>query len=227
MPLPNHVAVIVDGNRRWAKAKGLPSLEGHHQGYLRVKEVARWLFKRDVPWVSFYLFSRENWNRSKDEVSYLFKLLEHILTNDVVEFVREGVKLSFVGLRAELEPRLQELMAKAEAATVGGTKGNFVACINYGGQQEVVEGVQRLAEQGVDLKHLTAEQLKASLSTAELPPVDLMIRTSGEQRTSNFLLWELAYAELYFTPTLFPDFSEGDLDAALGWYQARQRRFGV
>ena len=226
MSLPSHVAIIVDGNRRWAKANSLPSLEGHRQGYQRVKEVARWLFSRGVGWASFYLFSRENWSRSKDEVSYLFKLLEQILTTDIAQFVEEGIRLYFVGNRSQLEPRLQVLMTQAEAVTAQGTKGNFVACINYGGQQEIVEGVQRLAQQGSDLTKLTAEQLKLSLSTAALPPVDLMIRTSGEQRLSNFLLWELAYAELYFTPTLFPDFSETDLDQALTWYAARARRFG-
>jgi len=227
MPPPNHVAIIVDGNRRWAKAKGLPSLEGHRQGYQRVKEVARWLFKRGVGWASFYLFSRENWSRSAEEVAYLFNLLDQGLEKDIDEFVRDGIRLCFAGSRKELQPRTQELMRQAEARTAAGTKGTIVACINYGGQQEIVEGVQRLAKQGSDLAHLTAEQLKASLTTSALPPVDLMIRTSGEKRISNFLLWELAYAELYFTPTLFPDFLENDLDTALAWYQERERRFGA
>jgi undecaprenyl diphosphate synthase len=227
MPLPKHVAIIVDGNRRWAKANGLPSLEGHRRGYLRVKELARWLFARGIPWASFYLFSRENWNRSKEEVGYLFKLLEEILTTEVDEFVREGVRLRFVGNRAALEPRLQVLMQQSEALTARGVRGNFVACINYGGQQDIVEAVQRLAREGANLEQLTLEKLKGALTSAELPPVDLMVRTSGEQRTSNFLPWELTYAELYFTPTLFPDFSENDLDEALAWYQNRQRRFGA
>ncbi len=227
MPLPNHVAVIVDGNRRWAKAQGLPTLEGHRAGYTRVKELARWLFKRGVGWASFYLFSRENWSRSAEEVAYLFNLLDEGLERDIDDFVRDGIRLHFAGSRSELKPRTQELMRGAEAATAGGTKGNIVACVNYGGQQEIVEGVRRLAEAGADLKNVTAEQLKASLSTATVPPVDLMIRSSGEQRTSNFLLWELAYAELYFTPRLFPDFSEADLAEVLAWYQKRNRRFGT
>lgn len=222
-----HIAVIVDGNRRWAKARGLPSLEGHRQGYKRVKELARWIFSRGIKWASFYLFSRENWNRSKEEVGYLFNLLEQGLKNDVKDFIRDDIKLLFVGSRRELRPSIQELMNKAEQDTCKGKKGTIVSCINYGGQQEIVEGVQRLAAESGDLTKLTADQLKSSLSTRELPPVDLMIRTSGEQRISNFLLWEIAYAELYFTPIFFPDFSESDLDQAINWYQSRERRFGT
>lgn len=227
MPLPNHVAVIVDGNRRWAKARGLSALEGHRAGYSRVKDLARWIFSRSIPWASFYLFSRENWSRSAEEVGHLFALLNEGLEKDVDGFVRDGIRMYFAGSRGALTPKTQELMSKAEVDTAGGTKGNIVACINYGGQQEIVEGVRLLAGQGADLAKLTAEQLKGSLSSRALPPVDLLIRTSGEQRISNFLLWEAAYAEIYFTPTLFPDFSEKDLDEILAWYSARERRFGA
>ncbi|MFH1111932.1 MAG: polyprenyl diphosphate synthase [Patescibacteria group bacterium] len=227
MSLLNHIGIIVDGNRRWAKAKGLPALAGHKVGYSRVKELARWIFSRGIPWASFYLFSRENWNRSQEEVSYLFDLLEAGLKKDVDDFIKDGIRLHFVGGRDKLRPSIQELMVMAEEKTKNGTGGNLVACINYGGQQEIVEGVQKLAKQGIDLTNLTAEQLKSALSTHSLPPVDLMIRTSGEQRISNFLLWEIAYAELYFTPVFFPDFSKGDLKQALDWYSSRQRRFGV
>ncbi len=226
MSQPKHVAVIVDGNRRWAKAKNLPSLEGHRAGYTRVKELARWLFARGVKFASFYLFSRENWNRSAEEVAYLFNLLDDGLERDVKDFVRDGIRLRFAGSRTELKPRTQKLMRQAEAETAAGTKGTIVACINYGGQQEIVEGVRKLAAEGTNLAELTPEGLKAGLTTAQVPPVDLMIRTSGEQRISNFLLWELAYAELYFTPVLFPDFSEKNLDEALVWYHSRERRFG-
>ena len=221
-----HVGVIVDGNRRWAKARGLPTLEGHRAGYVRVKELARWLFARGVTYASFYLFSRENWKRSQSEVSYLMALLEQGLKKDTAEFVRDSIRLRFAGLRAGLSTSLQELMIKAEQATVAGNKGTVVACINYGGQQEIVEAVQQLAKSGSDLSGLTLDQLKAALTTAELPPADLIIRTSGEQRLSNFLLWESAYSELYFTPQLFPDFTETDLDQALSWFNDRQRRFG-
>lgn len=224
--VPTHVGVIVDGNRRWAKAKGLPTLEGHRAGYARVKELARWFFARGVKWASFYLFSRENWNRSKEEVGYLMGLLENSLRRDVEEFVRDSIRLTFAGGRQGLTPTIQTLMAEAEAATASGNRGTIVACINYGGQQEIVEAVQRLAATHSDLAKLTSEELKAAMTTAELPPCDLIIRTSGEQRISNFLLWEAAYAEIYFTPTLFPDFSEANLDEALSWYAERQRRFG-
>ncbi len=222
-----HVAIIVDGNRRWARARNLPTLAGHKAGYARVKELARWIFARGIPWVSFYLFSRENWSRSKEEVAYLFDLLDDGLRNDLKDFIKDGIRLKFAGRRQELRSTTKKLMAEAEEQTKDGSKGTVVACINYGGQQEIVEGVQNLAQQEVDLTKLTSAQLKKSLSTKDVPPVDLMIRTSGEQRISNFLLWEIAYAELYFTPALFPDFTEKDLDQVLGWYQTRQRRFGI
>ncbi len=222
-----HIAIIVDGNRRWAKSRGLSTLEGHKAGYARVKELARWIFNKSISYASFYLFSRENWSRSKEEVAYLFDLLDEGLKKDVKDFVRDSIKLQFAGSRKELRKSTQDLMREAEQQTKQGVKGTMVACINYGGQQDIVEGVQRLAEAGTGLTKLTLDQLKDSLSTKDVPPVDLMIRTSGEQRISNFLLWEIAYAELYFTPVLFPDFSEQDLDKALVWYQTRQRRFGV
>ncbi|MDO8599018.1 MAG: polyprenyl diphosphate synthase, partial [bacterium] len=207
-------------------ARGLPTFEGHRHGYRRVQEVARWLIDRGVTWVTFYLFSTENWKRSEEEVGYLMRLLEGALENDIADFVRDGIRLRFIGNRTRLAQRLQELMQRAEETTVGGKRGTMVAAINYGGQQDVVEGVQQLVRDGVDCATLTAEQLKGALSTAELPPADLIIRTSGEQRLSNFLLWESAYAELYFTPVLFPDFAEADLDTALEWYAARERRHG-
>jgi undecaprenyl diphosphate synthase len=224
--VPNHVGVIVDGNRRWAKARDLPTLEGHRAGYARVKEVARWLFARGVKYASFYLFSRENWNRSQEEVAYLMALLEKGLEDDMYDFKRDSIRMSFAGGSDGLSPRLQDLMGRMEKETGDGTAGTVVACINYGGQQEIIEAVQRLAKTGHDLTRLTPEQLKSAMTTAELPPADLIVRTSGEQRLSNFLTWESAYAELYFTPTLFPDFSEADLEQALAWYAERQRRFG-
>jgi undecaprenyl diphosphate synthase len=221
-----HVGVIVDGNRRWAKARGLPTLAGHRAGYARVKELARWLFARGVKYASFYLFSRENWKRSGEEVSYLMRLLEDGLRHDVADFVKDSIQLKFAGGREQLSPVLQQLMREAEQATAQGRKGTIFACINYGGQQDIVEAVRRLAGQASDLKKLTLAELKAALTTAELPACDLVIRTSGEQRLSNFLLWETAYAELYFTPVFFPDFTEAELDQALAWFAKRQRRFG-
>ena len=227
MSVPQHVGVIVDGNRRWAKAKGLPTLEGHEAGYRRVKELARWLFSRGVKLASFYLFSRENWHRSKEGVAYLMRLLEQGLARDVKEFKRDAIRLLFAGGREQLPPRLRQLMQQATEETKQGTAGTVCACINYGGQQEIVEAVQRLAASGRELSELSADELKGAMTTAELPPCDLIIRTSGEQRLSNFLLWESAYAELYFTPTFFPDFNEVELDKALAWFSDRQRRFGT
>lgn len=227
MSVPTHVGIIVDGNRRWARARRLPTLEGHRHGYRRVQEVGRWLIDRGVAWATFYLFSTENWKRSEEEVGYLMRLLEGGLEEDVEGFVRDGIRLRFVGSRPRLSARLQELMAHAERATSPGARGTIVAAINYGGQQDIVEGVQALARAGTDLSVLTADQLKFALSTATLPPADLIIRTSGEQRLSNFLLWEAAYAELYFTPTYFPDVDAATLDHALAWYADRDRRLGA
>ncbi|MEK7497009.1 MAG: polyprenyl diphosphate synthase [Patescibacteria group bacterium] len=222
----NHIAIIVDGNRRWAKAQNLPTLEGHLAGYKKVKEFARFIFKRGIPWASFYLFSKENWKRKEAEVGYLFNLLETGLKNEIDEFVRDGIRLHFVGEREELRESLQKLIAEAEEKTKNGTKGNFVACINYGGSQAILEAVKKLSSGGIDLSKITSDDLKQAMTTRNLPPVDLMIRTSGEQRISNFLLWELLYAELYFTPTLFPDLSEEEFDKILAWYAIRERRFG-
>ncbi|MDO8622011.1 MAG: polyprenyl diphosphate synthase [bacterium] len=227
MSSPTHVGIIVDGNRRWARARGLPTVEGHRHGYRRVQEVGRWLINRGVTWATFYLFSTENWKRSEEEVGYLMRLLEGALEKDVEGFVRDGIRLRFAGNRQRLSERLRALMARAETATAACARGTIVAAINYGGQQDIVEGIQSLARTGADLTTLTIEQLKSALSTAELPPADLIIRTSGEQRLSNFLLWESAYAELYFTPTHFPDFDEAELDRALAWYASRERRLGA
>ena len=155
------------------------------------------------------------------------RLLEQGLARDVKEFKRDAIRLLFAGGREQLPPRLRELMRQATEETKQGTAGTVCACINYGGQQEIVEAVRQLAETGHDLSKLTAEELKGAMTTAELPPCDLIIRTSGEQRLSNFLLWESAYAELYFTPTFFPDFNEVELDKALAWFSDRQRRFGT
>ncbi len=226
MPLPQHIAIIVDGNRRWAKNQNLPTLEGHLAGYKKVRELARWIFKRGIPWASFYLFSKENWQRTEAEVGYLFNLLETGLKNEIDEFVRDGIRLHFVGEREELRPSLQKVMNEAEAKTKNGTAGNFVACINYGGQQEILKAIKKLSSSGADLSKITSDDLKQAMTTKNLPPVDLMIRTSGEQRISNFLLWELSYAELYFTSTLFPDFEEEEFDKILAWYESRERRFG-
>lgn len=227
MSKPRHVGFIVDGNRRWARERGLPTLEGHRAGYNRLKEVARWLFKKGVAFASFYLFSRENWHRSQTEVNYLMNLLSYALKHEIFEFERDGIRLIFAGGREQLSSELQDFMQRAEARTAGGRKGTLVACINYGGQQEIVEAVRRLAREGMDLRNLSANDLQTALTTAVLPAADLIIRTSGEQRLSNFLLWESAYAELYFTSKFFPDFTEADLDKALQWFSLRQRRFGV
>lgn len=226
MTKPNHVGIIVDGNRRWAKQQGLPSLEGHRHGYKRVQEVARWLFDQGVSWATFYLFSTENWRRSQTEVDYLFKLFEDSIKQEAKQLAADGIRLRFVGDRIVLKPTIQQLMLEAEEITKSGLHGNLVAAINYGGRPAIVEAIRSLAKSSTDLSSLTEEQFKTKLNTKDLPDLDLIIRTSGEQRLSNFLLWEAAYAELYFSPKFFPDFQKEDLDLALDWYDNRTRRFG-
>ena len=224
--IPTHVGIIVDGNRRWAKAQGLPTLAGHQRGYQNVRIIVKHLLGRGVSYVTCYLFSRENWKRSSEEVAYLMQLLTDVLRNEVASFIEDSIRLTFIGNRSAFSPELQLLMEQAEARTAAGTAGTFVAALNYGGQQDILEAVQKLAKSGANLTSVTAEELKQALSTAHLPPCDLIIRTSGEQRLSNFLLWEGVYAELYFSPVMFPDFSEAQADEALGWYAGRSRRFG-
>lgn len=225
--LPTHVGIIVDGNRRWAKAQGLPTFAGHQRGYQNVRTMVRHLLSRGVSYVTCYLFSRENWKRSSEEVAYLMQLLTDVLRNEVASFIKDSIRLAFIGNRSAFSPELQLLMEQAEARTAAGTAGTFVAALNYGGQQDILEAVQKLATSGANLASLTAEELKQAMSTAHLPPCDLIIRTSGEQRLSNFLLWEGAYAELYFSSSMFPEFTTAEIDKILHWFASRERRFGA
>lgn len=224
--VPQHIGLILDGNRRWARAQGIPLLEGHRQGYKNLHRVALHAIKRGVTHVSAYVFSTENWNRTKDEVDYLMDLLVWVATHEIDKYVKDGMKIVFAGSRRRLSEKVLRAIESAERKTSHNSKLTVMLCMNYGGHTELAEGVARMMRDGVKADDVTEAKLGKYLYHPEVPPVDLVIRTSGEQRLSNFMLWRVAYAELYFTPVHWPGFGEGDLDAALEEYASRHRRFG-
>lgn len=223
---PTHVGFILDGNRRWAKEQGLPTLEGHQQGSEVFKEIALHAFERGVQYVSGFVFSSENWKRTEEEVGYLMGLVTKAVENYLDTFHKEGVRIVILGRRDGLRNKVLKAIQKAEEATKDNTKGTLALCFNYGGQDELVDAVKQIVESGVDSSDITPEFIQKNLYAPEVPPIDLMIRTSGEQRTSGFMLWRAAYAELYFCNKYWPSFTIEDLDGALDCYGARERRFG-
>ncbi len=225
-PVPHHLGLILDGNRRWAKANGLDPNEGHKRGYENLKTIARSAFERGVKVVSAYVFSTENWKRSKEEVGYLMKLLEWVVTNEVKELDKEGVRIVWIGSRQDLSPKLLSKIDGVVEQTSRNTKGTLALCLNHGGHREVTEAVQRIVESGVRAEDITEELIGQNIDGADVPPIDLLVRTSGEQRLSNFMLWRAAYSELLFRSEHWPDFSEQSLDECLLEYEKRQRRFG-
>ncbi len=225
--IPYHIGFIVDGNRRWARAKGLPTFEGHRRGYDKLKKVGKWCKEKGVKILTVYVFSAENWNRSKDEVSYLMRLLKRALSEKEIDhFHKEGVKLQVIGQKERLAKPLQEVIKKAEAKTKKNKEGIFILAISYGGYVDILEAIKKIVKKKIPPEKITEKVVSQNLWTAGLPYPDLIIRTSGEQRLSGFLTWQSAYSELYFYKKHWPDFSEKDLDKALKDYSHRQRRFG-
>ena len=228
--LPRHIAVIMDGNGRWAKSRSLPRVMGHREGVEALKRMLRLCSDWGVGALTAYAFSTENWNRPGEEVSFLMTLFERVLARELEALEREQVRIRFLGDLSPLPPGLQQLIADATARTAANTGIHFNVCTNYGSRAELVRAARTLAERAargeLDPSAIDEALLSAELHTAgELDP-DLLIRTSGEQRISNFLLWQLAYAELHITDVLWPDFDQEALVAALLDYQGRQRRFG-
>lgn len=223
----SHIGFIMDGNRRWARARGLPTLEGHRRGYDKLKDVGGWCIDRGIRQMTVYAFSTENWNRSKEEVAYLMELLEQGLRNEVESFLERGIRLRVIGRRHGLPSGVLDAIDHAERQTLACEKGTLYVAINYGGRPEIIDAVNAAREHIPPNAPLTEDDLSKHLYAPEVASVDLIIRTSGEQRTSGFLLWQAAYSELYFTAVHWPDFSEADLDGALSWYTDRDRRFGV
>ena len=228
--LPRHVAVIMDGNGRWATRQGLPRIAGHRQGAKTLKALLRCCKDWGIPALTVYAFSTENWRRPQAEVEFLLRLFDRLLRRELEELQQQGVQLQFVGDLSPLPDRLQQLMQDAVAATCHNQTVRFNVAVNYGGRQELVAAARHIAQAVVagtlQLEEVDEAVLGRSLSTPALPDVDLLIRTSGEQRLSNFLPWQLAYAELYFTDTLWPDFDRLAFHQALQWYQGRDRKFG-
>lgn len=224
--LPKHVAFIMDGNRRWAKSQGLPTLEGHRRGYNKLKEVADWCISRGIKEMTVFAFSTENWNRSKEEVDYLMNLLHFALTKELGEFNKRGIRLKIIGRREGLPGNVTKAIAEAEEGTADNKNGTLYIAINYGGRAEIIDAVKKALKQKASPEEITEESFRRLLYAPEAADPDLVIRTSGEQRTSGFLTYEAAYSELYFTPVHWPAFTQADLDAALEWYKNRERRFG-
>lgn len=222
-PAPHHVAIVMDGNGRWAHKRFLPRIAGHRQGVESLRRCIRACAERGVGVLTVFAFSSENWNRPEEEVSGLMELMGKALTNEVPELRRAGVRMVFVGDRESLSPRMQQSLAQAEEATASSARMVLNVCFNYGGRWDIAQAAARVAASGVPL---TEESLGRATALAHVPDPDLLIRTGGEQRISNFLLWQCAYSELYFSDKLWPDFDEAALDEALADYAVRERRFG-
>lgn len=225
MPL-RHIAFILDGNRRWAKERGLPSLEGHRCGYDNLKTVALAALDRGIEHFSAFVFSTENWNRSVEEVSYLMDLLHKAIADELDFFLKNDVRLKVVGSRERISEKLRVAIERAEEATKGCTRGQMNLCLNYGGRAEMVDGIKAMIAEGVKAEDVTEELVASRLWSAGIPDPDLIVRTSGEQRLSGFLTWSGVYSELLFVDKPWPDFTKKDLDAALEEFAGRQRRFG-
>jgi len=224
--IPNHIGIIIDGNRRWAKQRNLPSLEGHKKGYENVGTISRHAFKRGVKILSIYAFSTENWKRSKEEVSYLMDLLRLMFSKEADKLVKENVRLKVSGSRDKLDQDLLKLIDESQAKTKNGTKATLNICFNYGGHQEIVDAVKKIINNGINAEAVTEDLINSYLYMADIPNPDFIIRTSGEQRLSGFMTWQSVYSEFYFPSKHWPEFSTDDFDLALEEFNQRQRRFG-
>lgn len=224
--LPKHVGFIVDGNRRWAKEQNLPTLKGHHKGFEVLKDIAITSIRAGIPYISAFIFSTENWNRSKSEVSYLMKLIIKLAEENLDEFLEQDIKIVHVGSRDGLPRQVLSALDRAVKKTADCKSGTLGLCVNYGGQQEIVDAAKYLLRHKFDPKRLNTRDFEQALYAPEVPPIDLVIRTSGEYRTSGFMLWRAAYAEYIFIDKYWPDLTKQDLKMALLYYAKRQRRFG-
>jgi undecaprenyl diphosphate synthase len=226
---PQHIAIIMDGNGRWAKQRHLPRTVGHAKGAAVVRDLVKFCADMGVPHLTLYAFSTENWQRPSDEVSTLMGLFIQYLEKEMANMRSEGVRLKVLGDISRFPAELQQRIRDAEADTLDQPKITLNVAANYGGRWDIVQAVQawQQAHPGADASQLSVDNFGQYLSTAGMPDVDLMIRTGGESRISNFLLWQAAYAELYFTPTLWPDFNTSELEKAMQWFAERDRRYGT
>lgn len=225
--IPEHVAIIMDGNGRWAEMRGLPRIEGHKRGAERAREVISAAMEVGVGTLTLYAFSLENWQRPDDEVSTLMKLLEFYLSKEFSELIRKGIVFRTIGEVWRLPASVQALLKNAEEKSSRNKGMTLVLALSYSGRNEIIRAVRKIISQGVKEEDVTEEYFASLLDTAGIPAPDLIVRSSGEKRISNFLLWQAAYAEFYFTETLWPDFTKEEFFLALHNYQMRERRFGT
>ncbi len=227
--VPKHVAIIMDGNGRWAQKRGLKRTKGHQRGADVLKEISEYVYDKGIEILSVFAFSTENWKRDKEEVDYLMDLFLKAFKKNFESIKKKGVKVVFSGVKNKLSDKVLKAMEKMTLETKDNKNGIFNICLNYGGQDEIVEATKKICndikENKIDISDINSDVFNSYMFN-ELPPVDLMIRTSGECRISNFMLWQLAYSELYFTDVLWPDFNKEELDKAIESFNNRDRRFG-
>lgn len=226
LSVPQHIVLFPDGNRRWARQRGMNTLEGHKQGYHNLLDFSEWCKNRGVKALTAFGFSTENWNRSKEEVDYLMRLLESCLVDNLSRYEKDGVRVRVIGQRERLPKTLQEAIVKTEEATKNNQNLFLNLAISYGGKWDILNAAKNIVKEGIEADEITEEVFDRHLSIAGLPVPDFIIRPGGEMRMSNFLLWQGAYAELYFSAKMWPDFTEEDLDIALAEFDKRSRRFG-
>lgn len=224
---PVHVGYILDGNRRWARMHTLPEYDGHLAGYNALKEVVEGSFEQGIKYVSVYAFSTENWQRDTKEVSHLMKLTMRALSTDLKRFIKSGIRVRVLGHREGLSDKLVTAIEKAEEATKMLTKGTVLVCFNYGGHREIADAARKCVEDGLSAKEITEEAIAKRLYAPDVPPMDIIVRTSGEQRLSNFMLWRASYSELLFLKKYWPDMTKQDVADIIKEYNNRGRRFGA
>lgn len=228
--IPKHVAIIMDGNGRWAQKRGLKRTKGHQKGAEALKKISEYVYDKNIKVLSVFAFSTENWKRDKEEVDYLMDLFIKAFKENFDVVKKKGVKVIFSGIKDKLSDKVIKTMEKMTEETKDNTNGIFNICLNYGGQDEIINATKKISKDvkdGIIDYNDINQDLFGKYLFNDLPPIDLLIRTSGEYRISNFMLWQMAYAELYFTDTLWPDFDEKEMDKAIDSYNKRDRRFGA
>ncbi len=224
--LPEHLGFIIDGNRRWAKEHGLPAYEGHLAGYTALKDIVIYTLGRGVKYVSLYAFSTENWKRDAGEVSNLMKLTIRVATTDIKELIEHNIRVRFLGIKEGLSDKVIAAMENAEQQTKHLTGGTALVCFNYGGHREIADAARKCLEDGLSPAEITEQAIAERLYAPDIPPVDMVVRTSGEKRISNFMLWRVAYSEFMFLDKYWPIMTKTDVEAIIKEYSRRQRRFG-
>lgn len=226
LKIPIHVGIIMDGNRRWGKERNLPTFEGHFKGYEKMRKVSDWFFSRGVKYLSLFAFSTENWNRAQEEVNYLMKLLKEAIDKEIEEAEKKGYKILISGKIDELPGDLPESCYEIMNKTKKGTNGTLNICLNYGGRSEIVDAVKKIVKNQVEVEQVHDGMIRKYLYHGDLPDPDIIVRTSGEQRLSGFLLWQSAYSEFLFLKKYWPEFEEQDADFVIEEYSKRKRKFG-